>query len=129
MQKFIKDFSPKIPKDCAILQLPRIPYPLNGDIVSMEDYDHFLVSILDKDHKFSYGSARLDMITRPVEIESASLKTFCGIYLDSNAYENVTQENLLSTRFGNPIISADKRYKFFVNHYYDPTSLESEKKP
>lgn len=129
MQNFIKQFSTKIDNNCAILQMPRIPYPLNGDTVNMGDYDHFLVSILDKKHQYSYGSARMDMTKRVPEIETSSFDEFCGIYLDSNAYSNRIQESLLNTKFGNPIESSDNRYKLFVNSRHVPTAIESGTRP
>jgi hypothetical protein len=129
MQNFIKEISNKIDKNCAILQLPRIPYPLNGDTANMGDYDHFLVSILDRNHKYSYGAARMDMTKKVPEIETSSFDEFCGIYLDSNAYSNGIQENLLITKFGNPIKSSDNRYKLFVNSSHASTAIESGTRP
>lgn len=124
MQNFIKEFSQRIPKDCAVLQLPRVPYPLNGDTINMEDYDHFLVSILDRSHLYTYGSARMNMTSKSLEIDNSNFSEFCGIYFDSYAYSDKTQEEFLTIEFGKPIESTDKRFKFFVNQKHELSALD-----
>jgi hypothetical protein len=114
MKKFIADYTPKIPQNCAILQLPKVPYPLNGDTFRMEDYDHFLVSILDRKHEFSYGEARLSMTKSSDSIMARkATDDFCAIYLDNFGELNLDLETELIEKYGEPISSTDNRYKLF----------------
>jgi hypothetical protein len=115
MKKFISDYSPKILRNCALLQLPNVSYPLNGDTFRMEDYDHFLVSVLDRKHNFSYGNARLNMNKT---FKNTPLITdvngFCAIYLDNFGESDLKLEKYLTQKYGEPISSLDNRYKLFT---------------
>ena len=102
------------PIGCEILQLPRIKYPFNGDQVKMEDYDHFLLSLIDRKFRWSYGSTNNEIETTVSEsIDKIELNEYCGVHIDNDGFMDNQTLLFFQREYGNPTCSADGRYCFF----------------
>ena len=57
-----REFFPRmegvLPPGSEVFQLPRMPFPENGPILNMGDYEHFRPYLHTKNLKFSYGAVK-----------------------------------------------------------------------
>jgi len=125
-QEYAVDVNKAIPEHCGIFQLPIMIYPENGIAPpNLNDYDHFLVGLTNKDKDFSYGAMRdtpastwqLDY-TRGVtgfQIPELREKGFCAVHLDTRGFEQPEAvEAELTTLFGKPIVTGlDGRWQLY----------------
>ncbi|MDO8733483.1 MAG: hypothetical protein Q7L55_13075 [Actinomycetota bacterium] len=115
-----------IPEHCGIFQLPIMIYPENGIAEpNLNDYDHFLVGLTNKDKNFSYGAMRdtsasswqlafTDGVSG-FHIPELKEKGFCAIHLDTRGYEQPEViSGQLENLFGKPVATGlDGKWKLY----------------
>ena len=126
--QYATDLNTAIPENCAVLQLPYVPYPEAGDTRGMPDYEHFWTALANHDKSFTYGAVRatdasvwasqLPMVPSDATVELLRQAGFCAIHVDSRGYyaEEIgpVLENL-NSRFGAPVASAvDGQWQAFA---------------
>lgn len=106
-----------IPERCGILQLPIMIYPENGSVApSLNDYDHFMVGLLNPDKDFAYGGMRdtiastwqLDYTNGPSSAQIADLKSmgFCAVHVDTRGYEDPQRiKDQMQALLGKPVVT------------------------
>lgn len=109
--------------DCAILQLPLVPYPENPAINRMTDYSHLWTYVYSDSLRWSYGAMKgtpqgdwgEDVRDDPQELlKRAREAGFCGIQVDTWAFANMSEAVGEQSAFGNPdIVSSSGRWAFF----------------
>ena len=115
-EKFVLNMQKAIPGKCGIMQLPEISYPQAGARYKMEDYDHFLLSIIDKHFSWSYGSPKRAINSNPNDfdfVREILTNGYCGIVLDSFGYRDRKVIDYLDANYIFQSISDDKRYFFY----------------
>lgn len=115
-----------IPEHCGVFQLPIMIYPENGIAEpDLNDYDHFLVGLTNKDKDFSYGAMRdtsasnwqLDFTggVTGFQIQELKEKGFCAVHVDTRGFnqpEVITDE--LKTLFDEPVATGlDGRWQLY----------------
>lgn len=117
-----------IPEQCAVLQLPYVPYPEAGDTRGMPDYEHFWTALANREKFFTYGAVRatdasvwaqqLAQVPGDATIEILRQAGFCAIHVDTRGYY---QEEIgpllenLTARFGSPVATAaDGQWQAFA---------------
>jgi phosphoglycerol transferase len=137
---FVNRLESSVPAGSMIFQLPYIPFPEDGGLVKMRDYDHFRGYLHSKNLRWSYGTIRNRaadraqqlVATLPAEefVQALSFGGFSGIYVDRYGYEDggVAKEaelsNVLQTK---PLVSTNGRLLFF--NLTDYTARLREKYP
>ena len=114
--KFVDSMHKEIPNKCGILQLPEASFPFAGSRYKMEDYDHFLLPLIDKQYEWSYGSAIQNPIVSIDDLSFAariSNFNYCGIVLDNYGYQNREVRNYLDGIYTRKSVSEDSRYIFY----------------
>ena len=104
------------PENCAILQLPHVPYPENGPLREMNDYEHFWQPLTNSNKSWSYGAvnntragswlSHLPEVPGNEEVQLLAEAGFCGIHLDTRAFVPNAQERIvtdLTERYGQPV--------------------------
>ena len=115
-----------IPEHCGIFQLPIMIYPENGIAEpNLNDYDHFLVGLTNKEKDFSYGAMRdtsastwqLDYTggVTGFQIQELKDKGFCAVHLDTRGFQQPeVVENELKSLFGKPVATGlDGRWQLY----------------
>jgi len=123
---FIKEIERSVPAGAMIFQLPYQPFPENGPVYKMLDYDHFRGYFHSDRLKWSYGAMKgrpEDMWVKetsrlPVSLMLARLRTFGfrGLYIDSNGYADggLELERQLTPLLGQKRFeSADGRFVYY----------------
>ena len=109
----------KLPDDCGILQLPYFAYPEHGLVEgTMTDYDHFWVSLLNQDKRWSYGAvknttasvwaAQLPQTPTNEQLQHLQAAGFCAIHVDLDGYDEAEGELVLwdlTKRIGEPSVT------------------------
>ena len=124
--EFVHNLEGTVPAGSMIFQLPYIPFPEDGGLVKMRDYDHFRGYLHSKNLRWSYGTIRnrpadraQQMVTTlPGEefVQALAFGGFSGIYLDRYGYEDggaakeAELSNVLQTK---PLVSSNGRLVFF----------------
>jgi len=54
-ETFVHGMEQRLPRGTSVLQLPYIPYPENGPVLGMSDYDHFKPYVHSHHLRWSYG--------------------------------------------------------------------------
>jgi phosphoglycerol transferase len=124
--EFVHNLEGTVPAGSMIFQLPYIPFPEDGGLVKMRDYDHFRGYLHSKNLRWSYGTIRnrpadraQQMVTTlPGEefVRALAFGGFSGIYLDRYGYEDggaakeAELSNVLQTK---PLVSSNGRLVFF----------------
>lgn len=124
--EFVSGLESSVPAGSMIFQLPYIPFPEDGGLVKMRDYDHFRGYLHSKNLRWSYGTirnrqadrAQQMVATMPTEqfVQALSFSGFSGIYLDRYGYEDggaakeAALANVLQTK---PLVSPNGRLVFF----------------
>jgi len=120
---YVRQVRQAVPKGCALLTLPYIPYPGAGPVVNMDDYDHFTLALVNPDNPISYGAFRgsfagqtLERLSlAPISQSSWELRQlgFCGVHVDARGYvdpQPILAE--LQSQLGPPI-AAEGPYSLF----------------
>ncbi len=106
-----------IPEHCGIFQLPIMIYPENGIAEpNLNDYDHFLVGLTNKEKDFSYGAMRdtsasnwqLDFTggVSQSQVQELKDKGFCAVHLDTRGFEQPEIiEAQLKSLLGKPVVT------------------------
>ena len=115
-----------IPERCGIFQLPIMIYPENGIAEpNLNDYDHFLVGLTNKDKDFSYGAMRdtsastwqLDYTggVNGNQVQELKEKGFCAVHLDTRGFNQPEViEDQLRNLFGKPVaVGLDGRWQLY----------------
>lgn len=105
-----------IPERCGVLQLPYVNYPEQGTIENLNDYEHFVHPLVNRDKDFSYGAVKgtspaalaagLNPVPTPGEVETLRALGFCAIHVDRRGLSRpldrlITAE--LGVRYGEPV--------------------------
>lgn len=85
-----------VPEGAAIFQLPYMPFPENGPIGSMADYEHFKAYLHATSTVWSYGATRgrdddlwqrnVSALPSPEMVAALKQAGFSGIWVDTRAY-------------------------------------------
>jgi hypothetical protein len=115
-----------LPDNCGIFQLPIMIYPENGIAEpNLNDYDHFLVGLTNKDKGFSYGAMRdtsastwqLDYTggVTGFQVQDLKEKGFCAVHIDTRGFQQPEViEKDLKNLFGKPIVTGlDNRWQLY----------------
>lgn len=108
-----------LPGNCAVLTLPNVPFLNQGPRVGMDDYDHFLLWLVNPRRPISYGayegSATWEHVSQFGENLTASqvdeLRSmgFCAVHVDSAGYEDPTSVlSSLQGVLGPPVASVGR---------------------
>ena len=105
-----------LPGECGILQLPHMVYPEQGELVGLNDYEHFRVALANTAEQWSYGAlkqttagdwaAGIKPIPSGDDVDRLVAAGFCGIHLDARGFENdaFTMAGVeLESRLGPPV--------------------------
>ena len=105
-----------IPEDCGVLQLPYVVYPEQGKIEELNDYEHFLQSLVNPGKDFSYGAVRNTAAAEPLkdlgnrlsrqQVQTLLAAGFCAIHVDNRGFTPTAQtwvRNNMTMQFGPPI--------------------------
>ena len=115
-----------IPEHCGVFQLPIMIYPENGIAEpNLNDYDHFLVGLTNKDKDFSYGAMRdTSASTRQLDytggvtgnqVQELKERGFCAVHLDTRGFvQPEVIEDQLTGLFGKPVATGlDGRWQLY----------------
>lgn len=126
----------KLPDDCGILQLPYFAYPEHGLVEgTMTDYDHFWVSLLNQDKRWSYGAvknttasiwaAQLPQTPTDEQLQHLQAAGFCAIHVDLDGYDEQAAELVLwdlTKRIGEPSVT-NETGNWALFHLPDPAPI------
>jgi phosphoglycerol transferase len=123
---FVKRIEATVPAGVMIFQLPYVPFPENGPVHLMTDYEHFRPYLHSKHLRWSYGAikerdtARWQMTAASLPIdqflEAISLGGFSGVYVDRKGYADNGAEveaKLRGTLGIEPLVSGNNQMLFF----------------
>ena len=124
--EFVSRLESSVPPGAMIFQLPYIPFPEDGGLVKMHDYDHLRGYLHSKNLRWSYGTirnregdrAQKEIAGLPTAdfVQALSFGGFSGVYLDRYGYEDngaakeAELANVLQTQ---PLVSQNGRLVFF----------------
>jgi hypothetical protein len=125
--KFVKEIEASVPPGAMIFQLPYVPYPENGAVQRMADYDLFRGYLHSSRLRWSYGAIRgraddgwqRRVAAKPVPelLTTLSQAGFSGVYIDRNGFsgDKVTslEKELSSLLTTPPLVSKNRRLVFF----------------
>ena len=102
---FVAAIEARVPPGTAVMQLPYVPFPENGPVHDMTDYDHFRPYLHSHSLRWSYGAVRgreedqwQNIVTqRSPEslVNTLALSGFGGIYINRAGYEDHAAESLV----------------------------------
>jgi hypothetical protein len=105
-----------IPDRCGVLQLPYVVYPEQGTLEELNDYEHFLHPLVNRDKDFSYGAVKgtraadlaagLDPIPSPAQVDVLRDRGFCAIHVDQRGLSRPFARLMaaeLGARYGEPV--------------------------
>ena len=108
------------------MTLPFIEYPNAGPLVNMDDYDHFLIGMTNRNNPISYGAYRGSQEAVAIAGWSESFsgdklwelrqQGFCGIHVDSAGYDDagpVLSE--IEMTVGPPVVQLGRWTMFSLN--------------
>lgn len=144
-KNFISKLEATLPPNSMIFQLPYIPFPENGTVLKMTDYQHMKGYLHSKNLLWSYGAVKgreaahwgNRISGKPVAelVQDVSVVGFQGIYLDRYGYDDngrsIVAEISALTQ-SQPTEDQNGRYVFFPLQKYNqamlskPTNLELE---
>ncbi len=138
-----------IEQNCGVLQLPAAKYPENGNLLGMNDYEHFWTSLNDPTKSWTYGAVKntsaaawynaLPEIPDSATTDLLARSGFCGIHVDLRAFVRPAQARVLTElteRFGSPILTFTPKgqpyWAFFTINsnaeLMQPTKWDQERK-
>ena len=138
-----------VEQNCGVLQLPAAKYPENGNILEMNDYEHFWTSLNDPTKSWTYGAVKntsaaawynsLPEIPDSATTDLLARSGFCGIHVDLRAFVRPAQVRVLAElteRFGSPILTFNPKgqpyWAFFAINpdaeLMQPTQWDQERK-
>lgn len=125
LPSFVQAIERSVPAGSMIAQLPYFPFPENGKVAQVGDYDHLRPYLFSRQLRWSYGSVKnsgadlwqeqsflIDRETLP----RLALAGFGGVYIDRRGWPDrgAALENSLAIELERlPIRSGDGRYLFF----------------
>jgi hypothetical protein len=115
-RNYAVDVNAAQPANCGVLQLPFTTFPEFGPLNEFNDYDHFWVSLLNPEKKWSYGavrntsasiwSAQMPEVPSRDQLEILASGGFCGVHIDLRAFGKKKADQLvayLTNELGAPI--------------------------
>ena len=78
----------------------------------MQDYDHFIISILDRNHSFTYGLEKNNQRDLKTIQKIETDARYCGLIIDKNGYPNNFLNITKNTFNVSSISSKSGRYIF-----------------
>ena len=126
LNTYANSVSDALPNDCGILTLPFIEYPNAGPLVFMDDYDHFLIGMTNRNNPISYGAYRGSQEAAAIAGWSESFSEdklwelrqqgFCGIHVDSAGYDDAGSVlSELEMTVGPPVAQSGRWTMFSLN--------------
>lgn len=123
-----------LPSGSRVLQLPYFPFPENGPVHGINDYEHFRPYLFTSGLSWSYGAIKGDypdiwqrnLVSQPTErmIQGAALAGFDAIYIDRQGFPEGA-ENLLSSLdtvvLEKPLTSQNGRFSVYPLSRYAST--------
>ena len=95
-----------LPAGSNVLQLPYFPFPENGPVHRINDYEHFRPYLFTSGLSWSYGAIKgqysdlwqQNLVSQPIQrmLEGAALAGFDAIYIDREGFPD-RAENLISS--------------------------------
>jgi len=123
---FVQQIRALVPADGAIFQLPYFPFPENGPIGGIGDYEHFRPYIESTDLRWSYGAVKgsaADLWQREIASSPSdelarklALAGFTGVWIDRRGYPDhgAAIEAAVASEAGvSPIVSPTGDQSFF----------------
>lgn len=105
-----------IPERCGVLQLPYAAYPEQGTLEQLNDYEHFIHPLVNRDKDFSYGAVKatsaadlaagLDPVPSPGQVDTLRDRGFCAIHVDGRGLSRPLARLMaaeLGARYGEPV--------------------------
>jgi phosphoglycerol transferase len=122
-ERFTQAVEKSVPPSSKIFELPYMPFPENGPINKMADYDPAKPYIHSKTLQWSYGAMKgregdgmiKAIAAKPMDEMISEIKKngYAGIYLDRNGFADDQVEKQLTSRIGEPIVSENKTSIFY----------------
>lgn len=126
-QKFVKAIEASMPEGAMVFQLPYVPFPENGAVLAMKDYDLFKGYLHSSKLRWSYGEVRgrdddswqRAVWSKPLRelVDTVAQSGFSGIYIDRNAFQkdsDSSMEKELSYLLNkSPLVSENGRLAFY----------------
>ncbi len=122
---FVDAIEHRVTPDCPILTLPVLPFPENGPIGGMQDYDPLWLYVESNELRFTYGvpknqpeaawQAQFAQPLTPALVRTARDAGICGIAIDSLGYGGPDTTEVATMRFlvgGQPTWSPTRRWLF-----------------
>lgn len=123
-----------MPSRCGVLQLPFTTFPEFGPLNEFNDYDHFWVSLLNPEKKWSYGaprntsasiwSAQMPEVPSRAQLEILASGGFCGVHIDLRAFGDKKKNQLvdyLTRELGAPVAQGfDGSWLYFSMNSVSP---------
>jgi phosphoglycerol transferase len=123
---FVAGIEAVLPPGALVFQLPYMPFPENGPLHRMLDYDHLRGYLHSRNLRWSYGAVKGrtgDAILRSIAqkpmdgfLQSVAFAGFQGIYLDRFGFAELgtqTEAELRRLVDPTPLVSRDQRLVFF----------------
>jgi phosphoglycerol transferase len=123
---FVRQIRTLVPPNSAIFQLPYFPFPENGPILEIGDYEHFRPYIQSTDLRFSYGAVKgsaadlwqKEIASSPPDqlARKLALAGFAGVWIDRRGFPDRGAEieaSFASQTGANPIVSPTDDQSFF----------------
>lgn len=116
-----------VPENCGVLQLPLTTFPEFGPVNDFNDYDHYWVSLLNPNKKWSYGaprntsagiwSAQMPEVPSRAQLGILAGGGFCAVHVDLRAFSEkkaAQLEKYLTDELGAPVAQGlDASWLFF----------------
>jgi hypothetical protein len=125
-ERFTKAIEASMPEGSMVFQLPYVPFPENGPVVDMKDYDLFRGYLHSLKLRWSYGATRgragdqwqRMVASKPLsELVATVVKAgFTGIYIDRKAFQDHAarlESELKALAVEGPLVSDNGRLAFY----------------
>lgn len=125
-RRYVRAIERSLPPDGSVFQLPYIPFPENGPVHELLDYEHIKAYVHSDSAEWSYGAvrgSRTDLWQReiaslpPLEMaEALAIAGFDGIWVDRRGYADggaAVEAGLAAATGATAFVSADGRISFF----------------
>jgi phosphoglycerol transferase len=132
---FVRAIEASLSPGAAIFQLPYVPFPENGFLHRMGDYEHFRAYLRSRTLRWSYGAIKgragdawqKRTANLPAEQMASQLLAagFEAIYVDRHGFDDngVRLEQELTQSVGRPVlVSPDARFVLFKLSNYEAAS-------
>jgi hypothetical protein len=112
-----------VPPGSMIFQMPVIPFPENGPVQRMTDYDHLRPALHSHNLEWSYGGMRgrdadwqtvLLRLSPEAQVDAVTAAGFRVLWIDRFGFSDASFEDAVAAYLGErPVTSGDGRYAWF----------------